>query len=61
MSHTQLFLTILFQLQIVGYDFSKYDNVISWLSNIKGVIPNYETIGVRGELAFKEMIDACLK
>ncbi|XP_065212649.1 glutathione S-transferase 1-like [Planococcus citri] len=48
-------------LEVTGYDFSKFPNIISWLSNIKNAIPDYETIGMKGELAFKDMVDACLK
>nr|WMM91883.1 GSTd1 [Paracoccus marginatus] len=54
-------ITVVSSLEAAGYDFSEYPSIVSWLRNIRNTIPDYESIGVKGELAFKTMIDACLK
>lgn len=50
-------ITTVTSLEVVDYDFSEYPNVVSWLSNIKKAIPDYGTIGVRGEKALKDMAE----
>lgn len=54
-------LTSVDSLEITGYDLSKYNNIVKWLSRVKSAIPSYETVGKQGALGFKEMVDSYIK
>lgn len=45
----------------MNYDSSNYTYVNRWLAKIKNALPKYDTLGIRGENAFKEMTKAAMK
>lgn len=44
-------------LQIVGFDISKYANVVAWFERAKKAISNYEDLNHSGAVEFKKMFD----
>lgn len=52
---------LLFILQVVGYDITKYPHVTKWLAKSKTSLPGYAEANEKGVQMFKGMYEALTK